>query len=242
MILCLAACAERRDAGPQAGAPPESNSTQPTAAPPLEKAASASPPAAPVPSDGLLEEAPVAADTPDPWLVPVAPANRLLISPEGLGPIRFGMTFADARSALPGAKFARGWDGEGVPFVDVTRDGIALMSLHADDDDADAPFNWSRRIDFIQSFSPAAATADGVAVGDLVADVEKAWGPVREISVSEIESREFVRFARQPGWLDIRIDYSGDFQEGARATTRYKAGARIMTFMIAPPAANDDTP
>lgn len=237
VTVCLAACAEHRDAETQAddAAPSRPAATQPVVAPTPAAAA------AHVASDTLLDERPADEDTPSPWLVQVAPAGRLIISPEGLGPVRFGMSFDDVRKALPGATFARGWDGDGVAFVDVARDGIPLMSLHANDDDPNAPFDWSRRITSIQSFSQAAVSADGVAVGDLVADAEKTWGPVREIRVSEIESRQFVEFARQPEWLTIRIDYTGDFAEGARQTRRYKTGARIMSFAIRPRLAIDET-
>jgi hypothetical protein len=141
------------------------------------------------------------------------------------------MTLDEARKALPSSyRFARGADGEGVAWVDVMAGGHALMSLHAGEEDVDAPIDWSRSIEGIESFSKATATGEGVRVGDLLDDAAKAYGPVTEIVESEIESRQFVEFARQPPDVVFRIDYSGDFPEGARHTTRYCPGARIYAM------------
>jgi hypothetical protein len=57
-------------------------------------------------------------------------------------------------------------------------------------------------------------------------------GPVREIMVSEIESREFITFERQPAWLTCRLDYTGLFPTGARMTKAYKPEARILSVAI----------
>ena len=69
----------------------------------------------------------------------------------------------------------------------------------------------------------------------LVADVEKIYGKVTEISVSEIESREYVTFHRQPSWLTFRLNYTGVFSKGSRKTTRYQPNAKILSITIAHP-------
>ena len=242
--LVLAACADNRDDEAQgnAGTVPAPGSAIVAPSPPAPETtqAAAVPSSADAASIAIFPDEEPGSEQPSPWLVPVAPAARMRLTPDGLGPVRLGMTLGDARKALDGATLTRGWDGDGVAYVNVARDGIDLMSLHADEDDPDAGIDWSRRITYIQSFSAVAATVDGVAVGDLVADAAKKWGPVSEISLSEIESRQHVRFARQPEWLSIRIDYSGDFPEGSRSTTRYEPGARIMSFAIVERVRDED--
>lgn len=69
-------------------------------------------------------------------------------------------------------------------------------------------------------------------VGSLIADVEKILGPVSEIILSEIESREYVRFRNQPPHMLFRLDYTGQFAEGSRRTTRYAPGAKIFSIAV----------
>jgi hypothetical protein len=121
----------------------------------------------------------------------------------------------------------------GAALVTVTRADTALMSLHALEDDADAPIDWSRAIVFIETFSPACRTAEGIGPGSLVVDVERTFGPTRRIVLSEIESREFIEFERQPAGMILRLDYSGDFAAGARETVRFAPGAKLLSIALA---------
>jgi len=59
------------------------------------------------------------------------------------------------------------------------------------------------------------------------------FGRTREIMKSEIESREFIEFERQPAFLTLRLDYTGVFSGDARATQEYKPGAKILSIAIA---------
>jgi hypothetical protein len=159
------------------------------------------------------------------------PGIAYVISNQGLGPVRLGMTLEQARQALPPSwRFEHDSDGEGVALVSVLAGEHALMSLHANEDDPGAPIDWTARITGIESFSKGTATAAGVRVGDLLDDAARAYGPVKDIVASEIESRQFVEFERQPEGIDFRIDYSGDFPAGASHTTRYCPGARILAM------------
>jgi hypothetical protein len=106
------------------------------------------------------------------------------------------------------------------------------LTVWAGEDDPDLPIDWAKPIRTVEAFDPAFSTAEGIRVGLPVVLAERIWGPVREIVKSEIESREFVTFARQPAAFALRIDYSGLFAAGARQTTRYRPDAKIMSISI----------
>lgn len=144
------------------------------------------------------------------------------------------MTLDQARTALPAAKFRRTSDGEGVALVEVIvgADTSATVILHAGEEDAEASIDWSRKIDLIETYSAAFRTAEGVRVGSLVADVERIYGATREITLSEIESRQFIEFENQPPWISFRLDYSGRFSGGSRTTKTYAPGARIHSISL----------
>jgi hypothetical protein len=178
---------------------------------------------------------------PGPWILLAAAALSLggaaqpedrLITAEAMGQVRLGMTLAAARGALPGARFERASDGDGAALVAVVFGANDRLVLWADEDDPDRPIDWSRRIVTISTFSGTFHTRDGIHPGSLVADVVPLLGPVIEIVVSEIESREFVTFERQPAWLTFRLDYTGRFVAGARRTTQFEPGARILGIEI----------
>ena len=113
----------------------------------------------------------------------------------------------------------------------VTLPGGHQVVLFANEDDPDTSIDWTRRIAAIETFEPAFATAEGVRVGMLVNDVIARFGPVREIVKSEIESREYAAFERQPRALRFRIDSSGRFA-GSNRTTRYRADAKIFAIAV----------
>ena len=49
---------------------------------------------------------------------------------------------------------------------------------------------------------------------------------------SEIESREYVEFDRQPLHLTFRLDYTGIFPDEGRRTTKYDPRARILSIGV----------
>jgi hypothetical protein len=159
------------------------------------------------------------------------PDNRLVTS-TSMGPIRLGMTLAAARRMLPAASFKRTSDGDGAALVTVTFGDDDRLLLWAEEDDPDAPIDWARRIVTIETFSKTFHTVEGIRAGALVTDIIRTFGPVREISRSEIESREYIEFERQPAWLTIRLDYVGVFPAGAGRTKEYRPGATILGLQI----------
>ncbi len=192
--------------------------TRPDAAPaPADTAAS--PVAAP--GDGARAAAPV---------VEAAPA--CLVTATAVGRVALGATLAEARAAWPAARFARASVGEGVALVEIAEPGGASMAVHAGEDDRDAPIDWTRRISHIETSDPRCATAAGVRPGALVVEVERILGATTRIVQSEIESREYIEFERQPAGLTFRLDYTGIFPARARETTRFDPAARLLSIAI----------
>lgn len=155
-----------------------------------------------------------------------------VISSSGIGAIRLSMTVGDAMRSLPTARFSRASDGDGLALVEVTLGTDTALTLYANEEDAEAPIDTSKRITRIETFSPAFYTVEGVRPGALVRDVEVVFGPTREIVKSEIESREFIEFEKQPAFLTLRLDYTGLFPEGARTTREYEPDAKILSIAI----------
>jgi hypothetical protein len=136
------------------------------------------------------------------------------------------------REALSTATFARTSDGDGLALVEVTFGVDTALTLYADEDDPEAPVDTSKRISRIETFSSAFHTVEGVHPGALVRDVEGVFGKTREIVKSDIESREFIDFERQPAFLTLRLDYTGVFAAGANRTTAYRPEAKILSIAV----------
>src|SRR5258705_6119002 len=125
--------------------------------------------------------------------VPTDP-DMHVVSKSGMGSIRLQMTLEEARRALPVAKFERTSDGDGASLVEVTVAPDESMILWADEDDPGDPIDWSKKINTIETFSPVFHTVEGVHPGSLVTGVEMAFGKIKEIEKSGIESREYITF------------------------------------------------
>ena len=159
-----------------------------------------------------------------------------VISESGIGPIRLGMTLEQARGAARTATFERSSDGEGAPLVAVALAPGATITLWADEENADAAIDWSKKIENIETFSPAFHTSAGIHPGSLVTDVERAYGKTKAIMLSEIESRQYITFEAQPAWVRFRLDYTGIFEGDSRTTTAYSPGAKIHSIAIETPS------
>ncbi len=109
------------------------------------------------------------------------------------------------------------------------------MVAYAGENDPEAAIEWSSPIEMLEVFSPAFRTRDGIRVGALVDDVVRILGAVTEILVSEVEARQFIRFAHQPDGITFRLDYTGVFPPGESRTQQYQPGAMIYSIAISPP-------
>jgi hypothetical protein len=137
------------------------------------------------------------------------------ITVSAMGQPRLNMTLDEARRALMPASFARASDATGAALFEVTFGKGDSLTLWADEDDPAAPIDWSKRIVTIETFSAAFHTREGVHPGSLVNDVMTSFGPVREIVKSEIESRQYITFTRQPKAFTFRLNDRGIFPSTA---------------------------
>jgi hypothetical protein len=182
------------------------------------------------PKPGAAAEAP--AETKPPVAQSSSEPDDHLISQGGVGRIRFGMTLDEARRALPTATFTRASDGDGLALVEVTLAEGESINVWADEAYPDSAIAWSNRIRWIETFSPAFHTAEGVHPGALVTDVEAVYGGTRSVEKSDIESREFISFESQPSYLTLRLDYTGLFPEGSQTTNEVRPGAKILSISM----------
>lgn len=163
------------------------------------------------------------------------PADRL-ITANSAGVVKLGMTIAQVREAVKPATVSRTSDGEGIALVEISQGEVPLMSLFAGEEDPNAAINEEAVVQFIEVSNAGFTTVEGIHPGSPLADAESKYGKVREVMLSEIESREFADFERQPSGLTFRVindsDTAGIYAEGERTTTRHRPGSTIHTISV----------
>lgn len=153
-----------------------------------------------------------------------------VITKNGIGEVKLGMTLTELKNLFPLAKFESQEGGDGVTWFYFSTDAGDTMSLYVGDWDSSASVMWNRGIEIIEIFSTLYVTESGVRVGDLISDVEKKIGKVVSISESEIESGQYIEFEKQPVGIGFMLDYSGIFPEGSRVTRKYAEAAKIFAI------------
>ena len=163
-------------------------------------------------------------------------ANRTLITKNSIGPIRLGMTVARIRKVFPGVTLSRTSDGEGVALIAVERRGKTLMTLFAGETDSNSPVNQRAVVEHVSAIDAGYRTSARVHPGMSLRKVEKRYGKLKEIMLSEIESREYATFAGQPGWIQLRVmndgGMAGIYAEGQTRTKLYSPAAYVLSISI----------
>lgn len=145
------------------------------------------------------------------------------------------MTVSQVRQVLPELQLGRTTDGEGMALIEVKNDEELEMILYAGEENADSPINENSTVQFIQVFGEMYKTTEGVHAGMPLREVEKRYGSLSEINMSEIESREYAQFSSQPAGLSFRvglpdIGVAGIYPEGKRETKEYVPSA-VVSFI-----------
>lgn len=153
------------------------------------------------------------------------------ITPEGIGGVKLGQTLAQVKRAFPHMKVRSESDAEGVEMWRLPVAPNAVVYAHVEE--------WRRgRIDFLETFSAACQTQDGVHPAMRLTQVAQKWGRLNHITMSEIEMRQFAQFARQPARIGLRVE-GGDFgTQAADAelplnTAKASPGAKVLSIQIA---------
>ncbi len=159
------------------------------------------------------------------------------ITANSVGPVQLGMTVAQARQALPTFSFGRSTDGEGMALIEVRSAGVVEMVLYAGEGDSQSPINDLASLQAIFVYGSEYATPEGVHPGMPLSDVESRFGKLTEITLSEIESREYADFANKPPGLTIQVGLpevglAGNYSEGERRTSAYFPTAVVTNIMI----------
>lgn len=161
-----------------------------------------------------------------------AQAATCLITSNSIAGVKVGIKVGDIKKVLPKAQLKRESDGEGIALITVVVNGKELMQAYADEEDPESKINLTKKIVNLETFNPACKTKDNIGAGVLTSVAAKQWGGVKEIMKSEIESREYITFKRQPKGLGLRIDYSGIYKPGKNTTTKYKKNSKIYSVSI----------
>ena len=170
---------------------PASPSSTPTASSPVE----ASPSFSPIPSQSIEASPRLGQTTSQPLSPPTSTA--LTISPEGIGPAKVGMTYAQLKKLLAGkAEFK-----VKSPFI-VDFDAIAVSQGGKEQFyilyPTGVPLADTDVIEALVTDNPNYRTAQGVGPGTAIEQAEAVYGKASLSYNSLNESREYVQFANQP--------------------------------------------
>ena len=161
-------------------------------------------------------------------------ADIHLITATSIGPVKLGMTLGEAKKLLPSvAKFERAENAEGIALIAIMLGKENLMLVYAGEEHFNSAIDWSKRIEYIETFNSQCHTADSIHPGSTVLEVEKVLGKTKEVSVSEIKAREYIDFERQSKRFLFRSDAAGIFADGnARQTMKSNPNGTIMSIMV----------
>jgi hypothetical protein len=168
--------------------------------------------------------------------------TNYLITAKSAGNIRLGMTVAEARKLLKGAKFTQtpcGMDQD--PEIKVERDKVLIMNLIAwegSEDDCNGtapPIKENAKITSIEVFDSRFRTANGIHPGISITDAEKIYGKIEGIFLDP--SGEDIRFVNHPKSFGFGVRGKGEnragvYNETFEETTRYTSGAYVYSVII----------
>ena len=164
-------------------------------------------------------------------------AAECLIQKDSIAGIKLGQNLKQVKHKFPKAKMERESDPEGVAYVAITLSKDVMVITHQDgDDDPDAPIKLHKKIDSLETYSPACHTASGVHPGMKIKDAEAKLGKVKKIIMSAIEAREYAIFTRHPKHFEFRMEmgtgiYSGKGETPNR-TRRYRKTGLIEGISV----------
>jgi hypothetical protein len=191
-------------------------------------------------------EAVTPTSSPSPKLAPIDSARfdpARLISAGGIGPVRLGMTLAQAKRVM--GSTVR-W--ENVPNLMVDFGAIAVKSgstvLFYVVYEADRPLRDRDTISILMTQNPAYKTSEGVGPSTTIARAASIYGPATLSFNWDDEAREYVRFANQPSSMLFRTqgqpnNFDGQYAttqgDAFHSTTTYRATAAISAVWVSAP-------
>jgi hypothetical protein len=143
-----------------------------------------------------------------------------LITQKGAGKVKFGMNLQEVRRAVRPLKAERDTDGDGFPSLYVNDGENLVMSVWSACRGEEFFTDPSVKLDVIQVYSKDYSTKQGVRPGMLLSEVEKKLGKVKEIGISESDSRDYAQFERMPDGLWYQLGVGGGIYENDSRTTK----------------------
>ena len=193
------------------------------------------------PAEPAAERATAGPATAEPSEAPSAPDPERLISAEGIGRARLGMTLGDLRAAAaPDVTVGQpepymvDWDG-----VPVVRGADTLYHVLVP---YDTPPDDSLPLELLATQHPSMRTAEGVGPGVTLARAAEVYGsPTLSYSWSD-EGREYARFPRHPAeGIHFRVEPASDTVAFAgvyasdgeyNETTTWDPNGRVMLVLV----------
>lgn len=151
------------------------------------------------------------------------------ITGQSIGPLRLGMSLAQAREAWPAAVFKRdsGLDDIVVLLVEVQGQVLAVSEVGYDL--PPGPLPAATQLLDLSTYHPWCRDARDVGPGTLLSTAARSYGGLEEIVRSDVEQREYARFRQEPASMHFRVDYKSIFSAPTqRRTTSYQPDARVL--------------
>jgi hypothetical protein len=181
-------------------------------------------------------------------------ANEFLIDSQGIGPADVGKTYGQIRQALGGSYTYSDVSPFMVDFaaIAVMREGISgffpgrAIAFYLVYPEATA-LQDSTPINLMITANPKYKTAQGTGPGSLLSEAVKDYGKATLNFNTDSESREFVRFERNPANLSFRAEalthsFAGDYsapdavrQGSSNKTTAFFENASISQVWVQAP-------
>ncbi len=157
------------------------------------------------------------------------------ITSDSIAKIKLNTRLNQIKTIYPSVKLTRTSDGDGAALVLVTVNKQELAIIYANEDDPDAPIDRSNKIEAIETFNSACKSRLHISPRTTVKKAASLLGGIENIMLSEIESRQYIKFKEQPKNLIYRIDYCGNFKNDARDTKKYLQGCKILSIGVSSP-------
>ena len=172
-------------------------------------------------------------------LLAVSPAfsqGEYSISDDSVGSVKIGMSVGEARAAAKGMTLKRSSDGEGLALVSFIKGKETQFIVYAGEGDPSEAIDEGSKIEYIEVVSGKYSTPEGLKPGMKLSETVSKAGALKQIMMSEIESREYAEFEGLSDKFIVRLQAeSGDagiYTEGSNRTSKAVPDARIYSISI----------
>lgn len=165
--------------------------------------------------------------------VPALSQGEFSITDDAVGSVKIGMSVGEARKAAKGVTLKRSYDGEGLYLISFIKGKETLFIAFAGEGGESEAIDDKAMIEYIEVVSDKYSTPEGISPGMRLSDVAKKVGALKQIMMSEIESREYAEFEGLSENYIVRLQSgSGIFPEGSNSTSKAAPDAVVYSISI----------